>query len=129
MVTSSPLQKHLQPRFSEFCNNIKHLDESVSIDPIFSNCRSISDHYKGAQIFYCMTSHCIKIYGFHKKGEFPRTLCEFIKKVGTPSILRRDNTKEEQSEEVLQITREAYIKDQYIEPYYPNQSPVESCVI
>ena len=123
------MHKHLQPRFSEFCNNIKCLDEAVSTDPIFSNCRSIYDHYRGAQIFYCMTSHRIEVYGFHKKGEFPNLLCNFIKEVGAPSILRRDNAKEEQSEEVLQITREAYIKDQYIEPYYPNQNPMESCTI
>ena len=120
---------HLQPRFSEFCNNLKRLNESVSTDPLFANCKSLHDCYTGAQIFYCITSHRIKVYGFHSKGEFPKTLRDFIREIGAPSILCRDNAKEEQSNEVLQITQKAYIKDQYSEPYYPNQNPEESCAI
>ena len=43
-----------------------------------------------------------------------------------PSALRRDNAKEEQSEEVKEINREFVVKDQLTEPYHPQQNPVES---
>ena len=46
-----------------------------------------------------------------------------------PSILRHDNAKEEASAEVDTINRELYIKDQWSEPYYPNQNPVEARMI
>jgi hypothetical protein len=115
MITHTPLRKHLQPRFSDYCH-IKRLNELVSTDPIFANCRSVGEHFTGAQIFYCQTSHRIRVYGFHSKGEFPRILRTFIRDVGAPSILRRDNAKEENSEEVARITNDAYIKDQFSEP-------------
>ena len=43
--------------------------------------------------------------------------------------MRRDNAKEEQSEEVKEINREFVVKDQLTEPYHPQQNPVESNAI
>ena len=54
---------------------------------------------------------------------------DFIRDHGAPSALRRDNAKEEQSEAVKDINREFNIKDQFTEPYHPQQNPIESSAI
>ena len=51
---------------------------------------------------------------------------DFIRDHDAPSALRRDKAREEQSEAVKDINRELLIKDQYTEPYHPQQNPVES---
>ena len=63
MIINKPLRKHLQPRFSPFCN-IKRLEELVSTDPMFANCKGLLFGFRGAQIFYCTVSHRIIMYGF-----------------------------------------------------------------
>jgi len=128
MVINTPLQKHLQPRFGDY-HNIKHLEEPISTDPIFANCRSIYNGYTGVQAFFGVKSHMMNVEGFRRKGEFPNNYRDFIRQEGAPSILRRDNAKEENSDLVLDIQRELYIKDEFSEPYYPNQNPVESRMI
>ena len=105
------------------------IDEPISTDPMFANCKSIYHGYTAAQVFYGTKSHTIFVYGIKSKGEFPKVYREFIKEHGAPSALRRDNAKEEQSEEVKSINREFLIKDQYTEPYHPQQNPVESNAI
>ena len=104
MIIRTPLRKHLKSR-APFLN-VTRLDEVVSTDPIFANCPSLHHGYLGAQVFYSLDSHCIDVYGFRSKGEFPRVYKDFIREQGAPSVLRRDNAKEEQSAEVLEIHRE-----------------------
>ena len=48
---------------------------------------------------------------------------------GAPSILCRDNAKEEASYEVTEINRKFFIKDQFSEAYNPQQNPVEGMAI
>jgi hypothetical protein len=43
--------------------------------------------------------------------------------------LQYDNAKEEQSAAIIDIHCEFYIKDQFSEPYHPQQNPVESKAI
>ena len=83
----------------------------------------------GCQAFYSVTSHMMNVAGFHSKGEFPNLYQDFLCNEGAPSILRRDNAKEETSAEVDEIHRELFIKDEWSEAYYPNQNPVESRMI
>ena len=104
----------------------KRLEEVVSTDPMFTNCRSLGHSYTGAQVFYGLKSTQIDVYGFRSKGEFPHIYRDFIKDHGAPSALRRDNAKEEQSAAVAEIHRELFIKDQFSEPYHPQQNPVDS---
>lgn len=59
------------------------------------------------------------------KGLFPDVYCDFIREQGCPFALRRDNAREECSAEILRIHRDMVIKDQFIEPYNPQQNPVE----
>ena len=109
--------------------NVIRLDETFSTDPFFANVKSIHNGYVGAQVFYDTKSHSIFIYGFRRKGEFPKLYRDFIREHGAPSTLRRDNAREEQSEEVIDINRELLIKDQFTEPHHPQQNPVESSAI
>ena len=59
------------------------------------------------------------------KNSFPDVYQDFMHEHGCPLALRRDNAKEERSEEVLRINRHMYVKDQFTEPYHPQQNPVE----
>ena len=83
--------------------NVTRIDKTFSTDPFFANVKSRGHNYMGAQVFYGKKSHAIFIYGFRKKGEFPKLYRDFIREYGAPSALRRDNAKEEQSEEVMDI--------------------------
>ena len=101
----------------------------MSTDPLFSNVKSAFDGFTGAQVFYGCTSHCIHVYGITSKGEFHQVYKDFIREHGAPSILRRDNAKEENSTAIQAIQRELLIKDEFIEPKNPQQNPVESRAI
>jgi hypothetical protein len=127
MTIRHPMRRHVKSRFPYM--NVTRIDEPVSTDPMFSNCRSIYYGYTAAQIFYGTKSHTIIVYGIKSKGEFPKVYKDFIREHGAPSALRRDNAREEQSEEVKEINREFVVKDQLTEPYHPQQNPVESNAI
>ena len=127
MCIRYPLRCHVKLRLPHM--NVSRLDETFSTDPFFANVKSLQHLYLGAQVFYGTKSHTIFIYGFRKKGEFPKLYRDFIREHGAPSALRRDNAREEQSEEVLDINRDLFIKDEYTEPYNPQQNPVETGAI
>ena len=127
MIIRYPMRRHFKSR-APFLN-VNRLDEAVSTDPMYANCASLHHRFIGAQVFYGLKSHHIDVYGFKKPRNFPQMYQDFIREQGAPSLLRRDNAQEEQSEEVKNIHRELYIKDGYSEPYQPNQNPVESKAI
>ena len=122
-----PLQRHFKAR-NPF-SNVHRLSEVVSTDPIFANCKSLDNKYTGAQVFYGLKSHCIDVYGFRSKGEFPNNYKDFLREQGAPSALRRDNAQEEKSHMVTDIQRNLYIKDEFSEAYNPQQNPVEGRAI
>lgn len=121
------MRKHIKSRFPHL--NVTRIDESVSTDPIFSNCKSIYHGYTVAQVFYGIKSHTIFVYEIKSKGEFPSIYKDFIQNHKAPSALRRDNAREEQSEAVRNINRKYMIKDQLSKPYNPQQNPIESNAI
>src|SRR5687768_7352367 len=123
MILRKQMRRHKKAGFLHM--NVIRIDEPVSTDPLFTNCRSMYHEYTAAQVFFGTKSHTVFIYGIKSKGEFPRVYRDFIRDHGAPSALRRDNAKEEQSEQVLDIHREFMIKDQYTEPYHPQQNLVE----
>lgn len=127
MIIRTPLRRHVKSRIPWM--NVNRLDETVSTDPMFANCKSMYHGYIGAQVYYGCVSHNINVYGLKSKGEFPRTYRDFIREHGAPSTLRRDNAKEEQSQEVQDIHRDLLIKDAFSEPHNPQQNPVESGAI
>jgi len=110
MIIRYPLRRHVKSRFPHM--NVTRIDEAISTDPLFSNCRSMYHGYTMAQVFYGTKSHTIFLYGRRLKGELPRSYKKYIRDHGALSALRRDNVKEEQSEHVQDINREFMIKDQ-----------------
>ena len=123
MIIRYPMRRHFKNRSPYF--RVKHLDEGYSTDPIFANCASLHHGYTGAQIFMGLKSGRLDAHGFKKPRNFAKIYKEQIRQNGAPSLLRRDNAKDEQSDEVQEIHRELYIKDGFSEPYHPNQNPVE----
>ena len=127
MVIRYPMRRHIRSRLSFM--RAKRLNEVVSTDPMFANCKSFGPGWTGAQVFFGLKSTQMDIIGFKGKGEFPRCYRDYIRTCGVPSGLRRDNAKEEQSAEVDEIHRELYIRDEFSEPYNQQQNPVESRAI
>ena len=85
MIIRAPLRRHIKSRLSFM--QAKRLEETVSTDPMFANCRSFGHGYTGAQVFYGLKSTQIDVYGFRSKGEFPHRYRDFIKDHGAPSAL------------------------------------------
>jgi hypothetical protein len=123
MIIRYPMRRHIKSRIPHL--NTYRLDETVSTDPIFSNRRSIYHGYTCAQAFFGLKSHVINVYGMKSKGQFPDIYSDFIREHGCPMALRRDNAKEEKSEAILKTNRHMFVKDQFSEPYNPQQNPVE----
>src|SRR5687767_11012289 len=101
MIIRYPLRRHVKSRFPHL--NVTRIDETVSTDPLFANCRSMYHGYTAAQVFFGTKSHTIFLYGIKSKGEFPRVYRDYIRDHGAPSALRRDKAKEEQSEVIKDI--------------------------
>ena len=93
MIIRHPLRRHVKNRAPKCLST--RIDETVSTDPMFANVPSIFHGFLGLQAFFCGESKCIMIEGFKNKGEFPNLHMDFMRKHGTPSILRRDNSKEQ----------------------------------
>ena len=125
MTLRVPLRRHLKARFPWL--NVNRLDEVVSVDPFFANCRSLSHGFHGAYLFMGLDSRFLSVYGFCPKGrDFPAILRDYYRNEGAPSVLRTDNGKDLTSNAVKEILREYHTKEHYSEAYNPQQNPVES---
>ena len=127
LIPNYPLKRHFKARYP--FSNVSRLDETISTDPIFANCLSIHDRFRGAQIFYGLVSHMINVAGMRKKSDFIHVYQALIRSEGAPSTLRRDNALEECSEEVIDLHRKLMIKDEFSEPHHQHQNLVEGSVI
>jgi len=77
MILRKQMRRHKKARFPHM--NVFRIDEPVSTDPLFTNCRSMYHGYTAAQVFFETKSHTIFIYGIKSKGEFPRVYRDFIR--------------------------------------------------
>ena len=93
-------------------------------DHVAYNVPSI-DGYTMAQIFYGLVSRRRWVYPMKSESEFPEVFKDFIRDVGIPLILRRDDAKSELSEAVKDTQRKYVIKDGWSEPECQWQNPVE----
>jgi len=121
-----PMKRHMASRFP--FAYVNRLNESVATDTYFANVRSV-DGYTCAQAFYGLSSHQIDVYGMRRESEFPDRYRDFLRSEGAPSILRRDNSKAQQSDKVADLNRKYLIDDNFSEAYFQNQNPVESRAI
>jgi hypothetical protein len=123
MTIRTPLRRHYKPRAPWL--NVCRLDEPVSVDPIFANCKAIGTGHVGAYLFFGTKSYCTDLYGFSKQKSFKHIFREFIRTQGAPSLLRTDNGSELKSEAVHATMREFMIKDGQSEAHHQHQNPVE----
>ena len=91
----------------------------------FASCKSL-DGSHCAQVYYGMTSHMLNIYGMHQESNFLTVHKDFFRNEGIPSVLHHDNSKAQQSEAVLDLHRQYMVADEFSEPHYQHQNPVES---
>ena len=63
------------------------------------------------------------------ESDFLNAYKDFIRDVGIPAGLHRDNALSEQSQEVIQLNRDLIVHDTFTEPYHPHQNHVESQAI
>src|SRR5687768_5511993 len=99
MIIKSPMSRHIKARNPHM--NVTRVDETVSTDLLFSNCRIIWHGFTAAQIFFGTKSHTIFVYRIRLRAEFPNVYKDFIRAQGAPSALRRDNAQEEKGEQVI----------------------------
>ena len=107
-----PLRQHRKSRFTWLLNQCS--DKTASTDDIKGSCHSCDSHSL-TEVFYGCKSYTINVHGMTKKGDFPKVYWDFIWEAGIPSVLQRDQAKNEQSEEVMEIHQEFLIKDEYLE--------------
>ena len=109
-IFAYPMVRHKKSRFP-WLNRFR-INEKVSTDTIFSNCRA----YGGstcAQIFYGMTSRVINVYGMKSENEFASSVYpDFLRHEGIPTILRRDRGLAQRSQAVQDLHRTYLIGDQ-----------------
>jgi len=85
MTLNHPLRRHVKPRNPHM--NVTRIDEPVSTDPMFSNCKSIYHGYLAAQIFFGTKSHTIFVYGIKSKDEFLESTETSLETKGHPQHL------------------------------------------
>ena len=59
------------------------------------------------------------------ESDGPNALLDPFKEVSVPTSLIRDNSKMQTSALWNEHKRRYWVKDQFIEPYHPNQNPIE----
>jgi hypothetical protein len=119
------MRKHIKARFPHLNN--RRLQEGISTDRLYSNCADVGFGYTSAHVFYGMHSTNIHVYGHRPGGDglynCYRDLC---REQGIPSVLRRDNAQELQSNKVRDFHREYLIRDEFSEVDNQQQNVVET---
>ena len=123
MIYRAPLRRHIKSRFP--MARIKRLAEGYATDPMYANCPCLHFGHTAAQIFMGLKSKRLYAHGFKPPRNFEKIYRDQIREHGIPSVLRRDNAKDENSEAVADLNREYLVGDQVTEPYHPQQNPVE----
>ena len=70
MIIKTPMSRHIKARNPHM--NVTRVDETVSTDPLFSNCKSIWHGFTAAQIFFGTKSHTILSMGSSQEQNFQR---------------------------------------------------------
>jgi hypothetical protein len=125
MIIRLPLRKHIKPRFP-FLNG-RRINEGISSDRLYANCPDLAHGFTAAHVFYGMQSTNIQVYGHHLGGDgFYNSYKDFCREHGIPSVLRRDNAKENKSNKVRDFNRENLVRDEFSEVDNQQQNVVES---
>jgi hypothetical protein len=98
--------------------------EPWATDTWFSKTTSY-EGYNCAQIFVGQNSMRIQQYGLVSESQGPDALLDFFRNIGVPLSMRRDNAKMQASQAWQDIMRKYNCKDEFTEPYNPQQNPAE----
>ena len=126
LIIRYPLRKHVKARFPFL--NTRRINEGISTDRLYANCKDSACGYNSAHVFYGMKTTNIQVYGHRPGGDgFFNCYRDFCREHGVPSVLRRDNAQELKSNKVLDFNREHFlIKDEFSEVENQQQNVVES---
>ena len=122
MVTKLPLQSHTKSRNPLL--NTPRLNESYATDTWFSGAQSY-EGYSCCQLFAGINSSRVKLYGMRTESNGPSALLDFLRQVGAPISIRRDNSKMQVSHLWQEYMRRYNVADEFTEPYNPQQNPAE----
>ena len=98
--------------------------EGHATDTIFSATASF-EGYNAAQPFVGVKSKYRKIYGMKSESGGPDALLDFFRQEGVPLSIVRDNSKMQASQAWTDYCRRFWVEDKFIEPYHPEQNPLE----
>jgi hypothetical protein len=118
------LKQHWRSRFPA-CN-VKHCNEPVATDTVFSDTPAVDSGVTAAQIFVGRESLVADVYGLKTDKEFVNSLEADIREWGAMDKLISDCAKAEMSERVKQIRRALFISSWYSKPYHENQNFAEN---
>ena len=78
--------------------------------------------------FVGLNSKKVANYGMNSEKNGPYALLDFFRQEGVPISIRRDNSKMQTSYLWTQYMRRYNCKDEFVEPYNPQQNPAERMI-
>ena len=102
--------------------------EPVVTDTFWANCKALGGD-TCVQVFYGIQSRMINVYPMKTESHGPVAYEAFLREEGCPTLLRRDNSKMQTSDDFTAICRQFCIKDGFTEPHHPYQNPAENQAI
>jgi hypothetical protein len=117
-----PARQHQKSKFP--WANVLRLNDKCATDTVFSPTTSY-EGFNCMQWFVFHRAHYQSEYGMTSEGSGPNALLDFLRDIGAPMAMRRDNSKMETSELWEKYLRQYNVKNKFIEPYHPKQNPAE----
>lgn len=84
--------------------------------------------YSCNQIFFGCKSKKFCNFGMNSENSGPEALLDFFRQEGVPMSIRSDNSKMQTGYMWKQYLRRYNVKEQFIEPYNPQQNPAERAI-
>ena len=117
-----PMRRHFKSRLAGA--NVNRLHETFSTDTMFASFTAIGGE-TCCQVYVGNTSTLTAVYGIIQEGEGLHTLEKFVLEWGAPDVIRRDNSKMQNSDAWKSYERKMLIKSETSEPHNQQQNPAE----
>ncbi|KAL7562902.1 hypothetical protein ACA910_000275 [Epithemia clementina (nom. ined.)] len=116
---------HFKSRFPAL--NVRHREEPVATDTVFSDTPAVDNCSKMAQLFVGKDTLVADVYPLKRESQFVNSLEDNICEWGAMSQLISDYAKVEISAKVMDILCAYHSSSWHSEPYHQNQNPAEGC--
>ena len=117
-----PLRRHYKSRIAGA--NVPRLQETFSTDTMFASTPGIGGELC-CQLFVGNKSSLTAVYGMKRESEGIEALHQFVTDWGAPNVIRRDNSKMQNSKAWKAFERKMQIKSETSEPENQQQNPAE----